>query len=1438
MVDNKNNKSPFKVVIVEDDKGLNHLIAKKLQKEGWETESALNGEEALTKITGRENEIVLVDYKLPDINADEFISILNERNIDTHYIIMTGHGDEKIAVKMMKMGASDYIIKQNNFVDLLQHSLQQVCDKIKYKRDIKDSHQTEKKFRQIFNNTNDAIYVIKITEEGMPGKFTEVNDSACKMLGYTKDEFKDMTPADIDDPDSSLNIKKIIEKLFEERKVTFKNKHVTKDGDKIPVEISSHLFKLFNETLIISIARDISQRLKQEKRYKGIIKTTIDGFYILDNKGDILEVNEAACKMLGYSQEEMLSKNINDIDALETQDRTKKRIKEIRKNGSGYFESKHKRKDGSIIDVEISTTYISHGNGHFIAFMRDITDRKQMQRKIIENQERLQLALDGAKLGLWDWHIKTDKVIFNDHWAEMLGYRLEEIEPNISTWQELTHPEDLKIANKKLKRHFEGKTNTYQCEIRMKHKNGNWVWILDRGKVIKRDSSGKPVRACGVYLNIDQRKKSQQRIQDSKDRFEKLSGLTFEGILIHDKGQVIDANKSFAKMVGYDLDDLIGVNIIKKCVPPKYHEIIKRNITKKSAKPYEVKVRKKNGELFPAELEARNFRSAGKTLRVAAIRDITERKRAEREIKKSKEKLELFFQQSLDGFFFMMLDNPVEWNEQVNKDRILDYVFEHQRITKANQAILDQYGYKEKEFIGLTPNDLFRHDIDYGKSVWKDFFNKGKLYIDTKEKRADGSNIWIEGNYICIYDDKGRITGHFGIQRDVTERKNNKNKLEKKTEQLKKAQKMANLGYWEMNIQTGETLWSDEFFRICGFEPQSFKPTSEKGFKVIHPDDRKRAQNVLTKAIEEGSEYSIEKRIVRPDGEVRHVMSKGEIIQDEKGQPKILSGYFLDITERKQTELELIETNKNLEKATARANDLAAQAEAANIAKSEFLANMSHEIRTPLNSVIGFSDLLMDTELNAIQENYINNIQVSADSLLDLINDILDFSKIEAGRLKLDYTETNLTKLLEETTDIVKIRAHKQNLELLLNIDPDMPEWVLIDPVRLKQVLANLLSNAVKFTKEGEIEVITQLKKQKDDKVSIYFAIQDTGIGINQEQKERIFQSFTQADGSTTRQFGGTGLGLTISSQLVDKMGGELKVDSKIGQGSRFYFTLDMEKSAEKKSPYEPIKIKQILVVDDNDNNRTILEKMLGNWGISTILAKNGTKGLQKYIECKEDIDIIIVDYHMPEMNGIKLSEKIFELEQNDPIILLYSSGADKINSNNLDKYGISKKLEKPVKQHELYNTLRYFSDGKIDISFPDKADKMKNIFKQEIQVLIAEDNEMNMMLAKNIVKTVLPNAEIIEAENGKKAIEKFSEHQPEIILMDIQMPVMGGLEATVEIRKNNQNIPIIALTAGVTKQEKEECLEAGINHFIGKPIDQKKLKEYLLNNLNTDKSE
>jgi PAS domain S-box-containing protein len=1198
-----------------------------------------------------------------------------------------------------------------------------------------------------------------------------------------------------------------------------------------------------NVTSYIGIARDISERKEDKKNLQqalalteATLESTADGILTVDNQGNWLSFNEKFLEIWGIP--EKIKNSSDDRAALNyVKNKVKNPQKFLAKTEELYQNREAKSfetielKDGKFIERYSQPYYLEDQIMGRVWSFRDITERQKAQKELAKSEESLQLALDGAKLGLWDWNIKTDEVIFNDHWMKMLGYSPDEIEPNLDSWKKLTHPDDLKKAFKKLENHFEGKTETYQCEMRMKHKQGHWIWILDSGRVIERNNKGNPIRACGIHLNINELKNVQEKLKESKDRFEKLSRLTFEGIIIHDRGRVIDVNQSLAEMLAYDREKLIGMNAIEKFVLPESHQKIKENINKQQVKPYEIKVRRDDGSTFPAEVEARNFQSGDKTLRVTAVRDITERKKAEKALKESKDRLELFFQQPLDGFFFMMLDQPVEWNDRIDKDKTLDYVFEHQRITKVNQAMLEQYGYSREEFLGLTPRDLFSHDIDHGKQVWKKFFDEGKLYVDTQEQRADGTKMWIEGNYICTYDEQGRITGHFGIQRDVTERKKAERKLKEREEHFRIIFNHSPQPMALSKVDTGELIEvNDIFCKKTGSQRDDIigKRTTELNF--YSPEDRKIFKGKL---MSKGSVDGLEMNFKTLDNKeiIARMFSRFININNQKYVLTI----FHDITERKKIEEELRQLNTKLKQQTSEAKKLAARADAANIAKSEFLANMSHEIRTPLNSIIGFTELLLDTKLDHTQKNFINNVHISAESLLDLINDILDFSKIEAGRLELDYVDTDIIDLLESLSDIIKIQAHEKNLELLINIDPEIPAVVSIDPVRLRQVLINLLNNAVKFTEKGEIELKAKLKDSQNNQATIKFSVRDTGIGITKEQKNKIFQSFTQADGTTTRKYGGTGLGLAISSHLVKKMGGELKVDSRPGEGSNFYFTIDLPVVQEETFIKEPIEITKTLVIDDNYNNRRILKNILSKWQIDTILASNGYEGISLYKDFQDEIDMIIIDYHMPQMNGLETARKITESNQNRPTILLYSSAEKDINQTSLKEYGIELKMEKPVKQKELYRKIKQFTDFSSMESTGTASSAIKKSLPAEIKLLIAEDNEMNMMLAKNIVTKLLPHSAIIEAENGRQAVQRYEDENPDIILMDIQMPVMDGLEATRVIREKNEAITIIALTAGVRKEEKEECLKAGVDYFLGKPINKTALRDILAANIDQD---
>lgn len=537
----------------------------------------------------------------------------------------------------------------------------------------------------------------------------------------------------------------------------------------------------------------------------------------------------------------------------------------------------------------------------------------------------------------------------------------------------------------------------------------------------------------------------------------------------------------------------------------------------------------------------------------------------------------------------------------------------------------------------------------------------------------------------------------------------------------------------------------------------------------------------------------------------------------------VIFATWTDISEKKKAEEDLV-------KAVDAANT-------ANKAKSEFLANMSHEIRTPLNSVIGFTDLLKKTPLTSLQEQYVSNANASGHNLLSIINDILDFSKIEAGMLDLEIITTDLIEILNQSVDIVRLIASQKNLEILLDIDSNLPRFADVDPVRLKQILTNLLSNAVKFTAVGEVGLKVRYEELNSSSGKILFSVHDTGIGIKIEEQIKLFKAFSQADSSTTRKYGGTGLGLVISEMLAKKMGSTISLNSIPGEGAIFTFEIITKTKHGQKPDISALKsVKRCLIIDDNTNARMILEQILSDWGIESVSCENG-KIAAETINSLKPFDIIFCDYQMPVLDGLETIKQIQHNSDstNSKIIMLLSSFEHLDICKECEGLGIKFKLSKPVKSDELYSCLcgiinptkKNIQDSGVSVQLSDNQE-----FSSPVSILIAEDNLFNMVLAKAIVSEIFVNARIFEAKNGKEALRYWLKEKPDMILMDLQMPEMSGLEATTEIRKQEttgHKTPIIALTAGVLNDEKELCLNAGMNEFVTKPIDPSKLKEIII---------
>ena len=512
------------------------------------------------------------------------------------------------------------------------------------------------------------------------------------------------------------------------------------------------------------------------------------------------------------------------------------------------------------------------------------------------------------------------------------------------------------------------------------------------------------------------------------------------------------------------------------------------------------------------------------------------------------------------------------------------------------------------------------------------------------------------------------------------------------------------------------------------------------------------------------------------------------------------------------------------------------QAEEATKAKSEFLANMSHEIRTPMNAIMGMAHLALKTDLTAKQYDYLKKVDISAKSLLGIINDILDFSKIEAGKMDMESVDFQLEETLDNISTLVGIKTQEKGLELLFKTDPAVPMALVGDSLRLGQILINLSNNAVKFTDTGEIVVSTELIKKDGAQVTLKFSVNDTGIGMTDEQAAKLFQPFAQADSSTTRKYGGTGLGLTISKRLAEMMGGEIWVESEAGKGSTFSFTanfgLGKEKAKKHHMPASEMRGMKVLVVDDNATSRDILQEMLQSFTFEVTVTASGAEGITELERAREDkpFELVIMDWKMPGLDGIEASRRIknhTDLSKIPAIVLVTAYGREEVMQQ-ADELGLEGFLLKPLSPSMLFDaTMQAFGEAEPEISRlsqrkEQEAEAIQHI--QGLRLLLVEDNEINQQVAREILEGAGLNVTL--ANNGQEAVNAVKESSYDAVLMDVQMPVMDGYTATREIRREERfkELPIIAMTAHAMAGDEDKSFQAGMNAHVTKPIDPDQL--------------
>jgi two-component system sensor histidine kinase/response regulator len=794
---------------------------------------------------------------------------------------------------------------------------------------------------------------------------------------------------------------------------------------------------------------------------------------------------------------------------------------------------------------------------------------------------------------------------------------------------------------------------------------------------------------------------------------------------------------------------------------------------------------------------------------LAIVRDMTERKRAEEKLRESEERYRLVARAT----------NEAIWDSDLLSDK-----------QTWNGAFETMFGYplREETNGAWWEERVHPDDRDRVLSVIEDVLRGGgETWSDEyRFRRADGAYVTVVDRAYVMRDARGEPVRVIGSMMDVSERRRTEEALRTSEAELRAV-------FSAMDDVILVLDAEGRYLKIAPTNPSLlYKPPDELVGKTLHEVMPEEAAEIfmghVRRALEEqgpvNTEYSL-------PVEGREVWFSGTVSPMEEDRVVYVAR---DITERRRVEQELRQAKE--------------EAETASSAKSEFLANMSHEIRTPMNGVIGMTELLLGTELSEEQREYAETVRSSGENLLTIINDILDFSKIEAGKLELERTDFDLQRVVEETVELLAERAHDKGLELATLVKYDVPTALRGDPVRIQQILMNLVGNAIKFTEEGEVTIILGLVEDAEAAAIVHFEVKDTGIGMTEEQRSRLFESFSQADASTTRRFGGTGLGLAISKQLVELMGGEIGVESEWGVGSTFFFSLPLEKQPEGArfvpAPTADLEDTKVLIVDDNETNRKIVYEQVISWGMKNGMALDGQSALEMLRRASwlgEPYDLAILDMQKPQMGGVELARKIrADPRVSSTKLVMLSSIGQRGESEEAGQAGMDAYLTKPVRQSQLYDAIATVLGTTIEEEALKKTKReLPSLVtsyslnearaRSRLRILVAEDNAVNQKVVVKMLERLGYWADV--AADGLEAVEALSRIPYGAVLMDVQMPEMDGYEATAEIRHReglDKHTPIIAMTANVMRGDRERALETGMDDYVSKPVNLERLKEVL----------
>ena len=1021
------------------------------------------------------------------------------------------------------------------------------------------------------------------------------------------------------------------------------------------------------------------------------------------------------------------------------------------------------------------------------------------------HQTQFALLLNSSQSIAWLASVDPFQIVDLNPGAQKVVQRSDSANGSPRSWIDVVHPDDRARFEEALE--FARQQGTTQLKYRTVSSSGEISWLRDNISFVA-GTGETPALVGGIAVDVTAEEEEHLRLQESKAILETLVDDLPMNVVRKDlHGRIVFANQRFCDSLQRGLHDLIGktdFDLYPAELAKKYTDD-DRNVLEsgQAMEDFEEHLAGDGKKTFVQVLKGPVRSEDGEPIGLQIMFwDATDRKEAEAQLERERYLLHALMDGVSDSIYFKDADS---------------------RFIRVSRGLAKKFGLpNEDAAVGKTDADFFSEEHAQAALEDERAIMHGGAPILAKEEREtwDGEReTWCLTTKMALHDPNGNVVGTFGISRDITEKKRSKAQLARERDLLKTIiDNVPNQIFVKdragrfilANAAILKQLGVSSIDEVIGKTDYDFSP-AELACEYVADDQ----------IVMRGGEPLIdqEETTQGPNKEEICLLTSRVPLRRPDGEIIGLVGIGQDITDRKREQ----ETLQNALKIAKNASQ----------AKSDFLANMSHEIRTPLNAIIGMTALVLDTELTDTQQEFLSMIKESGNTLLSVINDILDFSKIEAGKLELDPVEFDLRDQLGNTMKSLAFRAHGKNLELTFRVDPAVPSVFCGDIGRLRQIIVNLVANGVKFTDEGEVRVEVHCKALTDETAHLQFSVSDTGIGIPKEKCATIFREFEQADTSTTRSYGGTGLGLAISTSLVELMGGKIWVESQIGRGSTFHFSVGLQIGSVERLPKPPVVVggTSVLIVDDSETNRLILEEMVKGWGMMPRQADSVSAAqvaMQDAADAGKPIELVLSDLNMPEQDGLKLAEWMQSKERlsQTPFILLTSGGSDEQTRRH--EFHVAGKLAKPIKQAELFDSivrvlgLRGPTEDRSSIP----ASRMMS---RPLRILLAEDSVFNQRLAVALLEKEEHNITVVE--NGYLAVEISGVKEFDLILMDVQMPEMDGLDATREIRKREKElslprIPIIAMTAHAFKGDREQCLDAGMDDYVAKPIDPDRLFE------------